>query len=91
MSLRMDNPSELRIDMNEAHRSFTRNIRVVSLITGGFLGFILYGFSIQTISFGWLCVALILSLGFLLWYSTFLYKSMFVDRGLHALYQRTFG
>lgn len=90
MSLSIDNPQEVRIDMNEAVRSYKRNIRVVSLVTGSFFGFILYGFSIQTITFGWMCVSLFVCLGILLWYSVFLYKSMFVDRGLHALYQRSF-
>lgn len=91
MSLSIDNPQEIRIDMSEAVRSYKRNIRVVSLVTGGFFGFILYGFSIQTITFGWMCFSLFICLGILVWYSTFLYKSMFVDRGLHALYQRSFG
>lgn len=77
--------SIIQVDSQALIKSYNRNIRVVLVIVGAFLGCILYGFAQGAVSLLWVGLTVVFSLGLLAWASSFLLKSVFVDKSMETL------
>lgn len=77
--------SIIQVDSQALIKSYNRNIRVVLVIVGAFLGCILYGFVQGVVSLLWVGLTFVFSLGLLAWASSFLLKSVFVDKSMETL------
>lgn len=83
-----NNPSVIYVDSQALIKSFNRNIRVVLVFAGACTGFVLYGLSYWGFSMFWVVIVLfgmLLSLAFL---SSFLLKSVFVDKSIETLLRK---
>lgn len=77
--------SVIQVDSQALIKSYNRNMRVVLVFTGAFLGLVIYGFAQGSLSLIWIGIAVLVCLIMLAWTSSFLLKSMFVDKSIETL------
>lgn len=82
------NRSVIYVDSQALIKSFNRNIRVVLVFTGACIGFVLYGFTYWNFSILWVVLALISALLLVAYASSFLLKSVFVDKSIETLLRK---